>query len=122
MTSKPHLPMFHRGGYVSAKLMSENLFPRGVEAVIGSCNFRQKPGAQAAFFEMDLLPPSVVFEQIKDAIIAEATARAITLTLIRRYGVTIPLRAARTLPRPMGQVDALILAKLEAVAEHLGAP
>lgn len=118
MTSKPHLPMFHSGGYTSAK----TLRPHEIPAVISSPRWRTQAGPQAAFFEMDLLPPSKVFERIKCAVIAEATARAVTLTLIRRYGVTLPLRAARTLPRPMGQVDALILAKLEAVAEHLGAP
>ena len=53
---------------------------------------------------------------------AESTARLITVSLIREFGVGLPLKAFRNLPRPLDQMQALVLAKLEAIAEHVGTP
>lgn len=48
--------------------------------------------------------------------------RAATLGMIREFGVTLPLRAFRALPKPLQRIEALVLEKLEGVAQHLGAP
>lgn len=42
--------------------------------------------------------------------------------MIREFGVTLPLRAFRALPKPLQRIEALVLDKLEGVAQHLGAP
>lgn len=78
---------------------------------------------QASARAMGLDPgmASVVVTIAVDATL-EATARAATLGLIREFGVTLPLRAFRALPRPLQRIEALVLAKLEGVAEHLGTP
>ncbi len=75
--------------------------------------FDELPGAQEGRAIMDRL--------INDAIL-EATVRAGVQALIREFGSTLPLRALRALPKPLARIDAMVLAKLEVVAEHLGAP
>ena len=47
---------------------------------------------------------------------------ALLKRLIREFGVTLPLRAFRALPKPLQRIEALVLDKLEGVAQHLGAP
>ena len=65
---------------------------------------------------------AAIMGRIIDLAMLEASARAITLGLVREFGVTVPLKAFRRLPKPMLQLDSLVLDKLEGVAVHLGAP
>lgn len=65
---------------------------------------------------------SAIMERILQGAMREATARAVATDLIRQFGVTLPIRALRARPRPMLWIEAMVLDKLEAVAQHLGTP
>lgn len=52
----------------------------------------------------------------------EAQARISALAMIRAHGVTKPLLALRAMPPPLNPLQRLVLAKVEAVAVHLGSP
>lgn len=77
--------------------------------------------ASARAMGLDAGMASVVVTIAVDATL-EAAARAATLGMIREFGVTLPLRAFRALPKPLQRIEALVLDKLEGVAQHLGAP
>lgn len=125
MANRPH--RFPLGGYAKREMIPAlPMFPRG-EAVLpkpGRVAF--KPTADAlSFADMDRLASEVLRDVVQSIVAAaalEAAARSIALSLVQNYGVSHSLRALRTLPRPLRQLDQAILAKLEAVAVHLGSP
>lgn len=128
MTDNPK--RFATGGYARGKPCPLPLYHRSTEQVRPRdrrCIAIPCPSASTDFKLADLDRMAVDF--VKDMArsfiaraVLESAARAVALELVQTFGVTKSLRAVRSLPRPLRQLDQVILAKLEAVAEHLGAP
>lgn len=129
MTDNPK--RFATGGYARHRGVDVPMFRKG-EAVAPLTHRRAciappypRPPADFSLADLDRIAIDCVKDMAKEFMARaalEAAARAIALELVQNFGVTHSLRAVRELPRPLRQLDQVILAKLEAVAEHLGAP
>lgn len=91
---------------------TEHLIPR---------ELAERMEARARSFGIEPGVVSIVVTLTAGAML-ESTARSVTLGLVREFGVTLPLRAFRKRPKPLTRLESMVLAKLEAVAEHLGTP
>lgn len=128
---KPEIPRrFRSGGIVPGPMLKPGEIPALLYARRDYCLPEPRGGLPAPdpaatdFTVADLLGAdgARLIADLAESVAIEATARGVTLQLIRQFGVTLPLRAFRNRPRPMPRLEALVLAKLEGVAVHLGAP
>ncbi len=109
MTQQQPPRRYATGGFTGRgdPLRALSFFARGIE---------QEPAAPA-------LPDlEQLLRDVQASAMLEAAARVVTLGLVREFGVTLPLRAFRKRPKPLPRLEAMVLAKLEGVAVHLGAP
>lgn len=116
---------YHSGGIVRGSTLRPDeipvLIPRRQHTAIPAPTADLSKG----FADVDELLGAegrAIMDRVIESAMREATARAVALDLVRRFGVSLPLKALRARPRPMLWIEAMVLAKLEGVAEHLGAP
>lgn len=128
MTDNPK--RFATGGYARHRGVDVPMFRKGESVASltrGACRVPPPPRLPVDFSlaDLDRIAVDCVKDMAKEFMARaalEVAARAIALGLVQNFGVTHSLRAVRELPRPLRQLDQVVLAKLEAVAEHLGAP
>lgn len=120
MTQQQPPRRYATGGFTGTGDPSMRARPEGTEHLIPR-ELADRMQASARAMGLDAGMASVVVTIAVDATL-EAAARAATLGMIREFGVTLPLRAFRALPKPLQRIEALVLDKLEGVAQHLGAP
>lgn len=119
MTQQQPPRRFATGGFtgrgdpaMTPRRETERLIPR---------DLAERMEARARAFGIEPGMVSMVVTITANAML-ESTARAVTLGLVREFGVTVPLRAFRKRPKPLTRLESMVLAKLEGVAEHLGTP
>lgn len=119
----PNTPRrFHSGGIVRGP----QLKPGEIPALITPRHHADELPPALNFAAIDDLglgaEGAAIMARIIDSAMLEATARAVTLGLVREFGVTLPLKAFRKRPKPLPRLEALVLEKLEGIAVHLGTP
>lgn len=120
MTQQQPPRRFHTGGFTGTGDPSMRAHRDGTEHTIPR-ELAERMEARARSFGIEPGVVSIVVTLTASAML-ESTARSVTLGLIREFGVTLPLRAFRKRPKPLTRLESMVLAKLEAVAEHLGTP
>lgn len=120
MTQQQPPRRYATGGFTGAGDSSMRPQRDGTEHTIPR-ELAERMEARARAFGIEPGMVSIVVTLTAGAML-EATARSVTLGLVREFGVTLPLRAFRKRPKPLTRLESMVLAKLEGVAEHLGTP